>query len=119
MSDTSTDLNQDSIQKFVTWTRIMGVLYVILGGISCIGIITAALGIPEIFAGIRMQKAGETLRNRQPGNDTATLAAIVDHTGQFAKIMGIVLFVGVALAVVALVVYPTFLIPRILHRLRR
>ncbi len=61
MSDASTDLNQDSVQKFVTWTRIMGVLYVILGGISCIGIITAALGIPEIFAGIRMQKAGEAV----------------------------------------------------------
>jgi hypothetical protein len=119
MSDAKTDLNQDSVQKFVTWTRTVGVLYVILGGISCIGIITAAVGIPEIFAGIRMQKAGEALKNRQSGNDSAILAAIVDHTGQFAKIMGIGLFVGIALAVVALVVYPTFLVPRILHRLGR
>ena len=119
MSHAKTDLNQDSVQKFVTWTRITGVLYVILGGISCIGIITAALGIPEIFAGIRMQKVAEALSSRKSGNDTATLAAIVDHMGQFAKIMGFVLFVGVALAVVAFVVYPTFLVPRILHRLRR
>ena len=119
MSGTETNLNHDSVQKFVTWTRTVGILYVILGSISCIGIVTAALGIPEIFAGIRMQKAGEALKNRQSGNDTAALAAIVDHTGQFAKIMGIVLFVGIAFAAVAFIIYPTLLIPRILHRLRQ
>ena len=119
MNDANTDLSQDSVQKFVTWTRIVGVLYVILGAITCVFIITAAVGIPEIYAGIRMQKAGEAMRKREPGNDAGTLSAIVEHTGQFAKIMGIVAFVGIALAIVVFTFDFAFILPRVLHRLGR
>lgn len=52
----------EQLQKRMRFIAIMqqiyGVIFVIMGGFSCLGIITAVFGIPLLIAGIKLFKSG-------------------------------------------------------------
>lgn len=88
------------------WAKFFGIYTIIMGAISCLGIITAAIGVPMIFAGIRITKAVDSTKAFAETNDQYKLAEAIDHLNRYFFIVGIIAIVGLAIFVLYLMFIP-------------
>ncbi|MCO6561007.1 MAG: hypothetical protein J6574_07885, partial [Gilliamella sp.] len=54
----TTELLKKHMRFIATMQQIFGVIFIIAGALTCLGIITAIIGIPQIFAGAKLFKSG-------------------------------------------------------------
>ena len=82
----------------------------------CLGIITATVGIPMIFMGLRAMKASDrVLHYLRTKNHEDALASLTEY-GSYFKIQGILALVGIALTIVASFIYLVIAIVLIVNR---
>jgi|GEM_PF-520762 len=64
--------------------KFVGIMYIIVGVITCIGIISAIIGVPMIIAGLRAKDAGEKLTGYlQTGDDMSYSSFYKDLSDHF------------------------------------
>ena len=56
----STDVLKKQLKFIAIMQQIYGVIMIVIGAISCIGILSAIVGIPIILAGVKLFKSGNT-----------------------------------------------------------
>ncbi|OCG38339.1 MULTISPECIES: DUF5362 family protein [Gilliamella] len=54
----TTELLKKHMRFIATMQQIFGVIFIIVGALTCLGIITAIIGIPQIIAGVKLFKSG-------------------------------------------------------------
>ena len=81
------------------WVKVVAILSIISGGITCLGIISALIGVPMIFSGVKLLKAYERLKDFEGTNDANQLFAAVEEYNKYFTIMGILQIVGIVIAV--------------------
>ncbi len=58
------------VTKMIRDMKIVGLFYIVIGAFNCLTIIGAIVGIPYIFAGLRLRESGESYLdwlNSEPG----------------------------------------------------
>jgi hypothetical protein len=119
------DLNFDSIQKekmpappsafqfaFSKMTgdmQFVGMFVIIYGVITCITIIGALIGIPLIFAGLRMREAAEQFNYFKMTNEPASMRSGFELQGRALRIFKILIIIAVILTVVYIIFIIVFL----------
>ncbi|MBE2190290.1 MAG: DUF5362 domain-containing protein [Candidatus Kapabacteria bacterium] len=59
VTDTTFLFRRDIIKKMNTDMRFVGIFSIIYGALTCIGIVTAIIGIPYIIMGIRLRESAD------------------------------------------------------------
>lgn len=88
------------------WMKFMGIYTIIVGALTCLGIITAAIGIPMIFSGIGLHNASKSLKEYKELSNQFSLNDFFAYLHKYFKIQGIFVIIGIVLSVL----YITFLI---------
>lgn len=91
------------IDSLSGWMKFMGIYTIIVGAISCIGIITAALGVPLIFAGIALNKGSDNIKTYKLSSNPHVLNEVFTSLNKYFKIQGIITIVSIALSVVYII----------------
>ncbi len=97
------DMNFDApfqalIVKMSKDMSFIGIIAVIMGALDCITIIGAAIGIPVIFAGIRLRESAEAFRNYALNRDTYFLHHAIERQERYFFIWKVLAIVGICLA---------------------
>lgn len=88
------------IDSLAGWMKFIGIYTVVIGSITCLGIITCAIGIPMIFSGLSLIKASKNLNLYQNVNNPFSLNEFFITLGKYFKIQGIFIIIGIALSIV-------------------
>ena len=95
-----TELLQKRLNFISIIQQIFGVLFAIGGAISCLGIITAIMGIPALIAGIRLFQSGSALAltvNSKKGKDLIDFFNCLNSYWKFTVIGFIIVIIFYAL----------------------
>lgn len=83
--------------------KFLGIFTIIGGAISCLSIIGAAIGIPYIFAGIRLKDSAATFEAYAASADASRLKTALELQGKYFRIQKILILVGLGLAALYIV----------------
>jgi uncharacterized membrane protein YkgB len=93
-----------NVSQMVSYMRFIGVITIIGGVLSCLGIITAAIGIPVIFMGVRMREAAANFERYSASGDFRDLANAVERQKRFFLIQFVLTIISLILMVVYIIV---------------
>lgn len=103
-------MNTKKFDDLCKYGGIYGIFLIISGAISCFGLITIPIGIPIIFAGIRMRNAAEIAKKLRSDIESGkeitadTYEDILEQIGVYIKINTILTIVGFGLMLLYLMV---------------
>jgi hypothetical protein len=112
MSDVTTPFGTASIDdpRFVEMAKKMtgdmkfyGIFNIIYGALTCLTIIGAIIGVPMIFAGMRLNEAADLFRVYINSGDFQSLSNAMERQGRFFFINKVIIFVGLALFVLYII----------------
>ncbi len=86
------------------WMKFLGIYTIVIGAITCIGIISAAIGVPLIFAGISLTNASKAIKEYADFNNPNVLYNLFTYLKKYFKIQGIMVIVSLALTFVYIVI---------------
>jgi len=93
----------ESLRKMTRDMRIVGWYYIISGGLTCLGIITAVIGIPMLIAGLRLKEAADKFTAYRSSGDLSTLHGALEKQRLFFFLMMIFIVIGLVFMVVYLI----------------
>jgi hypothetical protein len=99
------EIMQRQIDEMASNMNFMGILTIILGAISCIGILSAAYGIPLIFAGIRLRESAEAFRAYIHTSDKNALYAAFSKQNRFFFILKVLAIIYLLLFAVGIIFF--------------
>ncbi len=85
----------------------LGIFLIIGGAFSCLFIIYAVVGIPAIFAGIRLRESAESFKNYSYNNDLIYLHQAIEKQSRYFfiyKILAIVYLVLISIAILIFII---------------
>lgn len=92
------------IDSLSGWMKFIGIYTIVLGAITCIGIITAAIGVPLIFAGIALTNGSKSIKAYKNYNSPYILKDIFTAFNKYFKIQGILIIIGIILTIVYILI---------------
>jgi len=93
-----------NMKQMVSYMRFIGIITIIYGALSCLGIITAIIGIPIIFMGVRMREAAVNFEKYSSTGDFGDLASAVERQKRFFFIQFVLTIIGLVLMVIYIIV---------------
>ena len=93
-----------NVRQLVSYMRFIGIITIIYGAFSCLGIITAIIGIPVIFMGVRMREAAANFEKYSSTGDFADLANAIERQKRFFFIQFVLTIIGLILMVIYIIV---------------
>lgn len=100
-------VNLDSLSG---WMKFFGIFTIVIGALTCIAIITAAIGVPMILAGIGLVNASKSLKEYKNYNNQFTLNDFFNHLNRFFKINGILAIIYIVIMVLYIAFILIFII---------
>jgi hypothetical protein len=97
------------VEKMVGNMRFVGLFTIIWGALSCLGIITAVIGIPMVIAGIRLREAADRFEQYARAGDDGALAAALERQGSYFFIQKVFILIALAFMVLYFVAIFFFL----------
>ena len=83
-----------------TFQQVIGVLSIIYGAFTCLGIISAVIGVPVIIVGLKIFKAGGAYKDALMNTNGEDLKNGLCETSDAAKIYLIVLIIMIVVSVI-------------------
>lgn len=83
----------------------MGIIAIIFGALYCLSFIGAAIGIPLIFAGIRLKESSEAFKSYASLNDFKALEYAIFKQQRFFYIIKVLTIVSIILYVLFILFY--------------
>ena len=108
ISSTQTSIQAVGYNSLGGWAKFVAVMNIIVGSFSCLGIITAAYGVPLIIAGIKLMNAVDDLKRYTEANDTGKLNDVFSNIGKYFKLTGIAYIVMICFWILSIVLYIIF-----------
>ena len=91
------------LSKQVSDMRLVGLFYIIYGGLTCLSIIGAILGVPMLLSGLRAREAAKHLEAYEAAGDFDALAAGLEEQGQFFRFQKIYILIALGLMVLYII----------------
>lgn len=88
------------LNSLAGWMKFIGICTIISGAITCLGILTAIVGVPCIFQGLALTNASKNIKLYRDTNNPLTLNEFLTDINKYFKIQGIFLIIGLALTVI-------------------
>jgi hypothetical protein len=89
--------------------RFVGIFTLIYGALTCLGIITAIIGVPVIIMGLRLREAAEHFERYARAGDAHALTAALERQAKYFRIQKIFLLIALAfMAIYFLVIFFVF-----------
>lgn len=104
------ELLQKKMRFIAIMQQIYGVLLVIGGGITCIGIITAIVGIPALIAGIKLFQSGSAFSLSANAKRPEDLVNAINNLGSYWKFT-LIGFIAIIVTYVVIFVIILAMIP--------
>lgn len=98
------------LKSLTGWATFRAVIDIISGALACLGIITAAYGIPLIIAGIKLLNAVDELKRYMAVNDAAKIQETFNSFNRYFKLSGISTIVKIVMTILFLVLYIIFIV---------
>ena len=92
------------IDSLSGWMKFIGIYTIISGALTCLGIITAAIGVPLILAGIALTKGSKSIKNYKQYNSPYILNEVFSSMNKYFKIQGILTIIGIVILVIYFVI---------------
>lgn len=93
-----------TIDNLSGWMKFMGIYTIVLGSIYCLGIVTAAFGIPMILGGRSLFKASNNIIKLKQFNNPFILNETFSALNKYFKITGIITIISVVLTVMYFII---------------
>lgn len=87
------------IDSLSGWMKFIGIYTIISGALTCLGIITAAIGVPLILAGIALTKGSKSIKNYKQYNSPYILNELFTSMNKYFKIQGILTIIGIVIMI--------------------
>lgn len=87
------------------WATFKAVIDIIMGAISCLTIIAAAYGIPQIISGIRLLNATDDLKRYMSSGDTRRIGDALYNFNKYFKLSGIAIIIKIIFFIIVIVLY--------------
>lgn len=91
--------------------KFVGMFVIIVGGINCLSIIGAIIGIPYIFIGMRIRESAEQFEIYKMNNDARAMRMGFELQSKYFRIIKILIIIMLVLMVLAIILFVAFLIP--------
>jgi hypothetical protein len=101
---------QALIMKMSKDMSFLGIIAVIAGALDCLTIIGAAIGIPVIFAGIRLRESADAFRSYALNQDTYFLHHAIERQERYFFIWKVLAIVGICLVALYIIFIIIFVI---------
>jgi len=107
-------VNQESLQSYIKWTNIVGILSIVLGGLAALAgvaafLIGAAPGVLMIIAGVKLlnakKSAQELLGLEDPIVVTEKFNQLLADSATFFKLQGIYYIVSIVMSVIGIIIW--------------
>ena len=93
------------IKSFAGWATFKAVMDIIIGAVSCLGIITAAYGVFQIIAGVKLLGAVDNLKRQANANNSQEVVNALFNLNQYYKFSGIAMIVKISFSILVIVLY--------------
>ncbi len=109
VTDTTFLFRRDIIKKMNSDIRFLGMFYIIYGAITCIGIITALIGVPYIIMGMRLRESADSFARYNELGDDMDLNMALEKQQRFYFINKILILIGLAFLLLYIILIIVFL----------
>ncbi len=99
---------QAMLSKLNSDMRFVGIFTIIGGAISCLGIITAIVGVPLIISGMRLREAADSFTTYLASNDLAVLQQGLERQSRYFFIQKVFIIIGLVLTGLYLIFFIAF-----------
>jgi hypothetical protein len=103
ITPTYTAMFPGMVVKLCKDMKFVGIFTVIYGAITCIGIITAAIGIPIIISGIRLQESADYLLSYAGNSSASMLESALERQSRYFFIIKVLIIVSLVLILLYLI----------------
>lgn len=97
----------EMVKKMASDMKFNGIFIIIYGALTCLSIIGAVIGVPLIFAGIRLNEASDLFKTYINSGDFTSLSNALERQGRYfyiSKILIIISLVLIALYIIAFII---------------
>lgn len=105
------DLPKENIEKLSRDMKFVALFIIIYGGISTVTILGALVGIPIIFAGLKLRDASNALQNYLISNQPSDFIEAIQKQARAFWILKILIIVVIVMYVFFIIVFFLFLLP--------
>ncbi len=111
-------LNQETVNKLITWTNLVGIVSIVFGALSALGGIFAFLigaipGVVMIIMGVKLlnaKKAAQELLTIEDQSIAITkLDQLLSDITTYFKIQGILYIASIAVGIIVFIIYMAFI----------
>jgi hypothetical protein len=85
--------------------KFLGIMSIIYGIINCLTILGAVIGVPYIFAGIRLKESGESFGFYSKNYDEMALQQAIERQKRFFFIMKVLVIIGIVVFALIVLFY--------------
>jgi hypothetical protein len=103
-------LNLPFLKNFVGWATFKAVMDIIGGALACLGIITAAYGVPQIISGVRLLNAVDDLKRYMAANELQKIGDSLSNLHKHFKLSGISIIVKICFTILFIIIYGVFIV---------
>ncbi len=89
--------------KMTSDMKFLGMFYIVYGGLACLSIIGAIVGIPLLISGLRLRESADELNSFRDTNDSSFLRRGFELQGKFFRIQKIIIIVGIVITLLYIV----------------
>jgi hypothetical protein len=99
---------QTMVRKLNSDMRFVGIFTIIGGALTCLGIITAIIGVPMIISGLRLREAADSFSSYVASGDFAVLQQGLERQGRYFFIQKVFIIIALAFAALYLFFFIAF-----------
>lgn len=93
------------IDSLSGWMKFIGIYTIVMGALTCIGIITAAIGVPLILAGIALTNGSKSIKTYKEYTNPYILNEVFTSMNKYFKIQGILAIVCIVLSIIYFAIF--------------
>ena len=87
------------------WANFVAVMNIIFGAFSCLGIITAIIGIPMIIAAVKLLGAVESMKEFAKTKEPHKFAKTIENLNSYFIINGVLIIIGIVSYIIMLIIF--------------
>lgn len=104
-SSYSVNLGLPDLKNFAGWATFTAIIDIIVGALSSLLIITAAYGVPQIIAGVRLLNAADNLKFYLTTNDSRKISEAFVNLNKYFKFTGISIIGKIIFGILGIIAY--------------
>ena len=103
-SEPNDTIFQANVSDMTRYMRFIGVYNIIIGGLYCIGIITAIVGVPIIIMGVRLREAADAFNRYSLSQTFQDLSHAVERQKRSLFILYVLLVIGLIIMAIYIII---------------